>query len=79
MSLITAVSLSDVLTQLKWAEEHLGSLQARLALQKKFLDELELTLVELAEIDDKQNNKLTQLEENVSPLCLCTVGLFRPP
>ena len=79
MPLITAVALSDVLTQLKWAEEHLGSLQARLALQKKFLDELELTIIELAEIDDKQNNKLIQLEERVSPLCLCTVGLFRRP
>ena len=79
MPLITAVALSDVLTQLKWAEEHLGSLQTRLALQKKFFDELEVTIVELGETDDKQNTKLTQLEERVSPLCLCTVGLFRRP
>ena len=77
MPLITAVALSDVVTQLKWAEEYLGSLQARLALQKKFLDELERTIIELGETDDKQNDKLTQLEERVSPLCLCTVGLFR--
>ena len=51
-------------------------LQTRLALQKKFFDELEVTIVELGETDDKQNTKLTQLEERVS---LCTVGLFRRP
>ena len=79
MPVITVVALSDVLTQLKWAEEHLASLQARLALQKKFLDELELTITELTEIDNKQNSRLTKLEEHVSPLCLCTVGLFRRP
>ena len=62
-----AIVLSEVLDQLKLAEEQLAGLEARLALQKKFLDELTLlVLAELSGIDNKQDNVLTKLEEDVS-------------
>lgn len=67
MQILTAATLSDVLDQLKTAEEQLASLEARLSLQKKFLDGLtEVILVELSEVDIQQDNKLYKLEKHVS-------------
>ena len=64
---LTAIALSDVLDQLKTVEEQLASLEARLSLQKQFLDNLLLlTLVELNENDLKQDGQLLKLEEHVS-------------